>query len=270
MRGGEKGLPAYDLPELAGAASGDWVVLTGCRKSVVRRALETGGLDAADAALKELVGLFGFDNVVVELNTHSRPTDCEVNDALADLASRNRLLVVASNNTHYARPKDFPLYTAMAAIRARKTLDEMDGWLPAADIAYVRSPLEMAFLFRRWPAAVEAGAELADECAFELKLIAPELPRFPVPDGHTVDSWLREVTLERAAHRITLLQQEIQEFYSAFHVTRDLLELRNLVTVADLIVKSAQARHESRGLHFSRDYPQAADTAQPTTLQPPR
>lgn len=76
--------------------------------------------------------------------------------------------------------------------------------------------------------------------------------------------------LERAAHRITLLQQEIQEFYSAFHVTRDLLELRNLVTVADLIVKSAQARHESRGLHFSRDYPQAADAAQPTTLVPAR
>jgi L-aspartate oxidase len=74
--------------------------------------------------------------------------------------------------------------------------------------------------------------------------------------------------LDRAAHRITLLQQEIQEFYSAFHVTRDLLELRNLVTVADLIVKSAQARHESRGLHFSRDYPQMAPVAEPTTLQP--
>lgn len=74
--------------------------------------------------------------------------------------------------------------------------------------------------------------------------------------------------LERAAHRITLLQQEIQEFYGAFHVTRDLLELRNLVTVADLIVKSAQARHESRGLHFSRDYPLMADAALPTTLVP--
>lgn len=74
--------------------------------------------------------------------------------------------------------------------------------------------------------------------------------------------------LDRAAHRIKLLQQEIQEFYSAFHVTRDLLELRNLVTVADLIVKSAQARHESRGLHFSRDYPQLAETAVPTILQP--
>jgi hypothetical protein len=65
----------------------------------------------------------------------------------------------------------------------------------------------------------------------------------------------------RAPHQ--LLQQEIQEFYGAFHVTRDLLELRNLVTVADLIVRSAQSRHESRGLHFSRDYPQLAPVALP-------
>jgi L-aspartate oxidase len=74
--------------------------------------------------------------------------------------------------------------------------------------------------------------------------------------------------LERAAHRIALLQDEIAEFYAHFHVTRDLLELRNLVQVADLIVKSAQARHESRGLHFSRDYPGMLDAAVPTTLTP--
>jgi L-aspartate oxidase len=74
--------------------------------------------------------------------------------------------------------------------------------------------------------------------------------------------------LERAAHRIRLLQEEIQEFYSTFHVTRDLLELRNLVTVAELIVKSAQARHESRGLHFSRDYPDMMADAKPTILVP--
>src|SRR4051812_27656737 len=74
--------------------------------------------------------------------------------------------------------------------------------------------------------------------------------------------------LERAEHRIRLLQAEIHEFYANFHVTRDLLELRNLVTVAELIVKSAQARHESRGLHFSRDYPQLEDDTKPTTLVP--
>jgi len=74
--------------------------------------------------------------------------------------------------------------------------------------------------------------------------------------------------LDRAAHRVALLQDEIHEFYAAFHVTRDLLELRNLVQVADLIVRSAQARHESRGLHFSRDYPQMLAQALPTTLSP--
>ncbi len=75
--------------------------------------------------------------------------------------------------------------------------------------------------------------------------------------------------LERAAHRIALLQGEIQEFYAHFHVTRDLLELRNLVQVADLIVRSAQMRRESRGLHYSRDWPEMAAPAAPTILVPP-
>ncbi|SDM22187.1 L-aspartate oxidase [Oryzisolibacter propanilivorax] len=75
--------------------------------------------------------------------------------------------------------------------------------------------------------------------------------------------------LERAAHRIALLQGEIDEFYANFHVSRDLLELRNLVQVAELIVRSAQARRESRGLHFSRDWPLLAAPAAPTILVPP-
>jgi L-aspartate oxidase len=72
--------------------------------------------------------------------------------------------------------------------------------------------------------------------------------------------------LERAAHRIRLLEQEIIEFYSNFHVSRDLLELRNLVQVASLIVQSAQKRHESRGLHFSSDYPGLLPKAKATLL----
>ncbi|MDE1943337.1 MAG: L-aspartate oxidase, partial [Betaproteobacteria bacterium] len=70
--------------------------------------------------------------------------------------------------------------------------------------------------------------------------------------------------LERAAHRLRLLSEEIREFYANFHVSRDLLELRNLVAVSDLIVRSAQSRHESRGLHYSRDYPHMLDKALPT------
>ncbi|QDQ25543.1 L-aspartate oxidase [Chitinimonas arctica] len=72
--------------------------------------------------------------------------------------------------------------------------------------------------------------------------------------------------LERAAHRIALLRSEIDEFYRNFRVSNDLIELRNLVDTADLIVRSAQLRHESRGLHFSRDYPATLGTAVPTIL----
>ncbi len=74
--------------------------------------------------------------------------------------------------------------------------------------------------------------------------------------------------LQRAQHRISLLHEEINEYYANFHVTSDLLELRNLVLSADLIVQSALARHESRGLHFSKDYPEALSQARPTVLAP--
>ena len=74
--------------------------------------------------------------------------------------------------------------------------------------------------------------------------------------------------LERARHRIEMLQSEIDEFYGRFRVTNDLIELRNLVLTAELIVRCAQARHESRGLHFSRDHPETLANARDTVLDP--
>ena len=76
--------------------------------------------------------------------------------------------------------------------------------------------------------------------------------------------------LERAQHRIALLKEEIDEYYRNFRITHDVLELRNLVDVASLIVNSALSRHESRGLHFSRDYPNTLPKALPSVLTPPR
>ncbi len=76
--------------------------------------------------------------------------------------------------------------------------------------------------------------------------------------------------LERAHHRIRLLKEEIDEYYRNFRVTNDLLELRNLVEVADLIVRSALSRRESRGLHYSRDYPDTLPKALPSVLTPHR
>ncbi len=74
--------------------------------------------------------------------------------------------------------------------------------------------------------------------------------------------------LERAAHRIALLRQEVADYYGNFRVTPDLIELRNLVEVADLIVRSALARHESRGLHYTTDFPELLPVANDTILTP--
>jgi L-aspartate oxidase len=76
--------------------------------------------------------------------------------------------------------------------------------------------------------------------------------------------------LERAQHRIALLKDEIDEYYENFRITPDLLELRNLVAVAGLIVNSALSRHESRGLHYSRDFPDTLPKALPSVVTPPR
>ncbi|MGO1247395.1 MAG: L-aspartate oxidase [Oceanisphaera sp.] len=74
--------------------------------------------------------------------------------------------------------------------------------------------------------------------------------------------------LARAKRRIDLLQQEIQEYYANFRVSNNLLELRNLVQVAELIVRSAMERKESRGLHYTLDYPEQQDNPKPTILKP--
>ena len=76
--------------------------------------------------------------------------------------------------------------------------------------------------------------------------------------------------LERAMHRINLLQSEIHDYYATFRISNDLIELRNLVQTAELIVRCAQARKESRGLHYSLDYPDLLSVAKDTVMMPPR
>lgn len=207
LRGDEKGKPVYDLEELAERGRGHWLVLTGCRKGMVRQALDAagsrGGPAYAAEELDRLTSLFGHEHVAVELIDHGFPGDSARNDRLARLAVDHGLPYVATNNVHYARPEHHRVADAMAAVRARRSLAEMDGWLPASGMASLRSGEEMARRFARYPGAVERSVEIADAIAFDLQKASPRLPKF-VPDGWTPSGWLRELTergfAERYAH----------------------------------------------------------------------
>jgi error-prone DNA polymerase len=202
LRGGEKGRPDYvSLEQTAELLRDHVLVLTGCRKGTVPLALATGGPERAAYELDRLVANFGAPNVAVELTDHGDPHDGDRNDVLFELARSRRLEVVATGNVHYATPSRRRLATALSAVRARRSLDEMDGWLPAAGTAHLRSGDEMARRFADYPGAVANAAMYGRDLSFSLDLVAPRLPDYPVPPGHTEMSWLRELTMRGAAQR---------------------------------------------------------------------
>ncbi|HVX20119.1 MAG TPA: error-prone DNA polymerase [Acidimicrobiales bacterium] len=199
LAGGEKGRPVVRLEDLATAHGGHWQVLTGCRKGAVPATLVDDGPRAARRQLDRLVAAFGRDRVAVELWDHGTPMDSTRNDALARLAVDAGVDLVATNNVHYATPADFPLATTLAAVRANRPLDQLAGWLPASAAAALRSPAEQARRFARWPGVVARAAEIGADCAFDLDLVAPRLPRFfGVPPGETEQEHL-EALVEKVA-----------------------------------------------------------------------
>ncbi len=190
--------------DLKNTDSGHWRILTGCRKGAVPRALVDHGPHAAARELDRLIDVFGRSNVIVELWDHGDPLDSARNDGLAALATRAGVDLIATGNVHYASPARRPLATALAAVRARRSLDDIDPWLPAAAASHLRSGAEMARRLARYPGAVARAAEIARDCAFDLKLVAPNLPPYPCPGGLSEMAFLRRLAEEGAERRYGL------------------------------------------------------------------
>ncbi|MBW4716072.1 error-prone DNA polymerase [Saccharothrix obliqua] len=223
--GAEKGRPVYSPDEVVADTRDECVVLTGCRKGAVRRALATEGPEAAFTRLRELVDRFGADRVFVELTDHGYPEDDRRNDLLWGMAHDLGLPTVATNAVHYAVPARGRLAAAMAAVRARRGLDEMAGWLPPGRTACLRSGEEMARRFARFPGAVHRAAVLGLQCQFDLRLIAPELPPFDVPPGEDENSHLRALTLAGAARRYGPPEANPKAYRQVEHELRVIAEL---------------------------------------------
>lgn len=199
LASGTKGLARYNLADLADHAQNQWLVLTGCRKGKVRKALPD--TDAATSEVRLLQEAFGKDNVAVEITGTGDPYDHERNEQLATVANRTGAHLVATTNAHYANPRSAPLAQALAAIRSAKNLNQMQGWLNPSGAQHLRSGAEMMQLHRAHPGAVTRAHELGQDCAFDLALVAPNLPPFAVPRGHTEASWLRHLVAQGAARR---------------------------------------------------------------------
>jgi error-prone DNA polymerase len=202
---GEKGAPRFTMSDLDRWVTSQefdhLVALTGCRKGSVPRSLEREGPAAAERVLHGLVDRFGRHNVMAELWDHGAPLDSARNDAMVQVANRVGVDVLATNNVHYAAPANRKLATAMAAVRSRRSLAEVEGWLPAAAGAHLRSGDEMTRRFARYPGVVERAAELGLACAFDLSLMAPNLPPFPCPGALSEMAYLRQLVEEAGVLR---------------------------------------------------------------------
>ncbi len=201
---GRKGAPRLSTAaflEAAAAQQGRWAILTGAQGGAVPSALVEHGPRAAAAELEKLIDAAGAGNVFVELWDHGDPLDCHRNDTLAELGVRRGVQPVCANAVSYATPRDRALADALAAVSARRSLDDHDGWLGAWGGAHLRSGAEQARRFARYPGAVEAAARLGLECAFSLSLVAPGLPPYPCPDGLDENAFLRRLATEGALAR---------------------------------------------------------------------
>lgn len=201
LRAGVKGMAHYSLSELANNAGDEWLVLSGCRKGRVRGLLAERGYDEARAHALELQEAFGRRNFAIEVTWEGTAYCDQRNAQLAALADDIKAPLVATTNAHYANPKSAQLAQTLAAIRANSTLEEMDAWLEATSTKHLRSAEEMLHLHRAHPHAVSTADALGRENAFDLKLVAPNLPPYPVPEGHTEATWLRELTMRGASER---------------------------------------------------------------------
>jgi error-prone DNA polymerase len=196
---GEKDHPVYSWDDLGiAAANNDVHALTGCHSGAVPRAAASGDLGDTIRRAVRLREIFG-PRLHVEMWHHGMPEDDPRNDLLWEVAQKLGLSVVATNQTHYHDRADAYLSEVLAAIAGRRTLAQADGFRPASDERYLKHPDEMSARFARYPGAVARSAELGRRLAFDLGLVAPRLPDFPMP-GHFRDEmdYLRHLTWEGA------------------------------------------------------------------------
>jgi error-prone DNA polymerase len=191
--------------------------MTSCKysKRLFRRDAETNTRDAhapqnaADRA-KLLIDTFGRENVFVEIQRHFIRGEERVNRELIDLARANRLSLLATNGVQYAKPYGREVLDVFTCIREHTHLDTAGKLLTQNAECHLKSEREMRALFCDLPEAIENTSRLAERLTFSLENLGYEFPEYPVPAGHSMDSFLRTIVLFGAQQRYAAVSAKVK------------------------------------------------------------
>ncbi len=191
--------PRIDHDFLAANSEG-LICTTGCLAAEVPRAIVEGRDAEAKRLLDYYYGVFGPDRFFFELQDHAIPELQQLNKTLVELAPRYNAQFIATNDVHYVKKEDHDLQDILLCIQTGSLVAEKNR-MKMSDASYhLRSPQEMQQLFGHIPGAIDNTLAIYERCNVDLSFKGYHLPVFPVPDGHTADSYLRELC-ETGLHR---------------------------------------------------------------------
>ena len=205
----KKGEGAVQKEELQEHAQG-LICLTGGADGPLAAALQQDGIEAARQQIEQLRGIFGHGNVYVELQRHFHREEETRNRAAIAIARLLNLPLLATNGVCYAAAKDRELCDAFTAIRHHRTLSTAGRLLARNSERHLKSPQVMQQLFADFPEAITNTLELSSRLEFTLNDLGYEFPRYPVPEGETMTSFLRERAWEGFRHRYGRAEADMQ------------------------------------------------------------
>ena len=209
LRTQKKEVAKSDLVELQAHAEG-LVCLTGDENGPLACVLRKGGIEDARRLLVQLVSVFSRDNVYVELQRHADRHQESRNQVAVDLAHEVHLPLLATNGVCYATPEDRQVADVFACLKNKRRLETAGRLLSKNCHRHIRDAEEMTRLFADIPGAIANTTELSSRLEFTLEKLGYEFPRYPVPDGESMDSFLRKRTWEGARERYRTISGRVQ------------------------------------------------------------
>ena len=208
---GDRRAPELDPNLLRDHARG-LILLTGCSTGEVPDLAEQGRLKEARQRLTDYMDWFGAGNVYLELQQNLVHGDTERIRRLAALGRELGVDLVTTNNVHYHLRERHRLQDCLVAIKHRTSLEESHRERRANSESYLKSAKEMTALFRELPEALKNTLLIAEQCTFDLSRdLGYRFPDYPVPDGHTPDTYLENLCQEAAVRRYGSITPQVRE-----------------------------------------------------------